>query len=148
MQNNSSIEHKHKKFIERAVESDIVWGLASDEGYALCASREFEDAQVLLFWSDKAYSIAIDNAALKNYQPKSMALSDFLENFLIGMYNEGYLVGTNWDADLQGKESEPLDLALEICDELISQGKDQPFKKYQGVQDFYEQLKKTVEAEE
>ena len=147
MQHTSSSEHKHKKFIERAVESEIVWGMASDEGYALCESREFEETKVLPFWSDKAFAIAVNNTAWSEYQPKSMALPDFLENFLIGMYNEGYLVGTNWDADMNGKECEPLELALEISTELVTQGKELPLKKYQSVQDFHQQVKNAVETE-
>jgi len=145
MQNNFTSDHKHKKFIERAVESEIVWGLASEAGYARCESREFEEAFVLPFWSDKAYAIAINIAG--DYHPKSMSLADFLENFLIGSYNEGYLVGTNWDADMNSKEIEPLDLALEITEELLRQGKDLPLKKYPSIQDFHQQVKNTVEAE-
>lgn len=144
MDNNSSIDHKHRKFIERAIESEIVWGLASDVGYARLESREFEEAFVLPFWSDKAYAIAIN---IGDYEPQSMSLSDFLENFLIGSYNEGYLIGTNLDAEMNGKELEPLDLALQISSELLNQGKNISLKKYPSLEEFHQQVKNTVEAE-
>jgi hypothetical protein len=53
------------------------------------------------------------------------------------MQNDGLLVGTNWDANLFGRESEPLELALQIADQLISKGKDINLKNYQSIEDFH-----------
>ena len=71
-----------------------------------------------------------------------MPLADFIENWLIGMYNDGLLVGTNWDANMFGKEIEPLDLALQLTDELIAKGKRLHLNKYKDIIDYQTQVRK------
>lgn len=144
LQNNSTIEYKHKKFVERVVDSDAVWGLKSPEGFATSDSNDFEDAQVIPFWSDRAYAAILVKDEWKQYNPTSMPLGEFLENWLVGMSGDGLLVGTNWDANMCGKEIEPLELALEITDQLIAKGKTLSFAKYDDLFDFQRQVKQVL----
>lgn len=144
LQDTSTIEYKHKKFVERVVDSDAVWGLESDEGFATSNSNDFVDAAIIPFWSDKAYATALIKEDWKHYKPTSMPLADFIEDWLIGMYNDGLLVGTNWDANLFGKEIEPLELALEIADQGIAKGKSLSLKKYKDIIDYQKQVRKTL----
>jgi hypothetical protein len=144
LQDTSTIEYKHKKFVERIVDLDTVWGLQSDEGFATSDSNDFDDAEVIPFWSDKAYANAVAKEGWEHYQPTSMPLSEFLENWLIGMHNDELLVGTNWDQNMFGKEIEPLDLALEITEQLIAKGKAPTFNNYQNINDYQIQVRKAL----
>src|SRR5215204_2417441 len=90
LQDTSIIENKHKKFVERIVEFEIVWALQSDEGFAASESNDFDDAEVIPFWSDKAYAKAVAKAGWQHYIPEPMSLSDFIENNLVGMHNDGH----------------------------------------------------------
>ena len=123
IQDISTIEHKHRKFVERVVDFEAVWGLESDEGFATSDSNDFEDTKVIPFWSDKAYAAVLIKDSWKHYKPTSMLLVEFIENWLVGMYSDGLLVGTNWDANMFGKEIEPLELAVEIANQVIAKGK-------------------------
>lgn len=143
LQDISTIEYKHKKFIERVVDFDKVWGLESDEGFATSHSNDF-DAEVIPFWSDKAYATAVIKEEWRHYKPTSMPLSDFMENWLVGMYNDGLLVGTNWDANMFGKEIGPLELALEISEEIIAKEKRLNLNKYKDIIDYQTQVKKAL----
>lgn len=41
---------RNEKFIERVSESKLIWGLASEEGWGVCESNEYEDTDVMPFW--------------------------------------------------------------------------------------------------
>ena len=144
LQNTSTIEYKHKKFVERVVDFDAVWGLESDEGFATSDSNDFEEAKVIPFWSDKAYAAALIKDDWKHYKPTSIPLAEFIENWLVGMYSDGLLVGTNWDPNMFGKEIEPLELAVEIADEVIAKGKSLNLNKYKDIVDYQTQIRKAL----
>jgi hypothetical protein len=73
-----------------------------------------------------------------------MPLSDFIENYLVGMHSDGLVVGTNWDANMFGKEIEPLDLALEIAELLISKRKNLELLKFKNINDYHLQVKRAL----
>ena len=144
-QNASTTEYKHRKFIQRVVEFEIVWGLESEEGFATSNSNEDDDTAVIIFWSDRAYANAHVKEDWSNYKTSQMPLAEFIENWLVGMHNDKILVGTNWDANMFGKESEPLQLALEIIDELKSKEKMVKLTKYEDMEDFETQIRRALE---
>ena len=64
-----------------------------------------------------------------------------IENWCLGMANDGLLVGTQFDQNLFGYEVEPLDLILELTTELKSINKDLQFRKFKGIIDLEKQVK-------
>lgn len=123
MQNSATTDYKHRKFIERVVEFEVVWGLKSDFGWVSSPSNDEAALDVLPFWSDRAYAKLLAREEWQNYQPTEIPLADFLEHWLPGMFKDEVLAGTNWDASLNGKECHPLKLALELIDHLKSKNK-------------------------
>lgn len=144
LQDTSTIAYNHKLFIERAVDGGTVWGLQSDEGFARSSANNFDGAEVIPFWSDKAYAMAFAKEGWNHYEPVAMLLAAFLEDWLVGMHNDGLLVGTNWDPNLFGKEVEPLDLAFEIAERVIAKGKDLRLSQYQGINEYYQQVRRAL----
>jgi hypothetical protein len=80
-------------------------------GWATCPSNEYENTNIYVFWSDEAYARRHCKEEWEDYVPTAITLDSFVDNWLKGMHNDGFLVGTNWDANLFGKEVEPIEIA-------------------------------------
>lgn len=104
----------HRLFVEQVVEKEKVWGLRTEEGWVICDSNEFEDRQVMPFWSDRTSALGVATDEWEACEPSSIPIEDFIELWLRGMDEDGVLVGTNWDAELNGDEIEPAELAEEL----------------------------------
>ncbi len=111
-------EIRYKIFIKTITETKTVWGLISDDGWAITESTEFDDSDVMPFWSHKAYAKAVAKEEWSNYNPTEITLDSFLDNWLKGMHEENLLVGVNWNQNLIGKEIEPVELAKDILEKL------------------------------
>jgi hypothetical protein len=110
-------QESHDRFVRTARESGLVWGLKSDQGWAVCESNEYEETDVYPFWSDESLARAHCSEDWADFVPASLALDLFVDTWLAGMSEDGVLVGTNWDADLSGLEVEPDELAAELLGE-------------------------------
>ncbi|RYY85493.1 MAG: DUF2750 domain-containing protein [Chitinophagaceae bacterium] len=139
-------EEQHTLFIKQAVENGSVWALRSSEGYAVSPSNDYDDSEVIPFWShaDGARALATDEWGA--YDVTEVPLAEFLETWMLGMQNEDLLVGTNWDAELAGTELEPIELAYEITSGLLDAGKDLQLEHFDSLQHFHDQLKQALEA--
>jgi len=91
-----------------------VWGIKAEQGWALCSSIEFEETEVLPFFSNKEEAALLCSDDWGEYQPEAIPLESFLEDWLPGMHEDNAMVGLNWNADLEGVEVEPADLAAAI----------------------------------
>ncbi len=116
LQDTATAKENFERFLKRVRESGEVWGLESKSGWAHCPSHEFEDTDVLVFWSDRAYAVSHQKLDWKNHRPTVIPLDEFINSWLKGMHEDGVLVGPNWDANLCGLEVEPLDVAKGLED--------------------------------
>ncbi len=92
-----------------------VWGLMDGNGWALCPSIEFEETEVLPFFSSKEAAALLCSGEWEIYRPESISLESFLDEWLPGIHEDSAMVGLNWNADLEGAEVEPADLAAAIA---------------------------------
>lgn len=150
LQDQITLKTRHRNFVKKVSEKEIVYALKTNEGYATSSSNELEDekgnpVEIICFWSD----ISIAKSCIENewseYEVCELNLSDFLENWCIGMSNDGLLIGTNFDKNLFGYEIEPLDLVLEIISELNTLDRQIELKKFNGIQDLEYQIKSILE---
>lgn len=111
-------EESHDRFVRDVRDCGLVWGLKSDQGWAVCESNEYEDTDVYPFWSDEAAARVHCRDDWADFTPASLALDLFIDTWLAGMSEDGVLVGTNWDEELSGLELEPNDLARELLGEV------------------------------
>lgn len=98
-------------FIEDILATGKVWVLKSEDGWVFCESEEYEEADVIPFWSNKEDAKAHCTDEWANNTVESIDVVAFVENWLTGMAEDGFLVGPNWDANMSGLEVEPGDLA-------------------------------------
>jgi hypothetical protein len=113
----TSLEHHHR-FIRRVALAKSVWGLRNADGWAVADSTEFENVDVMPFWSDEAYARRAARDGWSSYVPTRIPVAEFIDNWLQGMHAEHVLVGTNWDANNCGLEVEPAKLASELLNAL------------------------------
>lgn len=106
---NINSKRRYENFIKRVAENKIVWGLENEDGWCVSESNEYEDAVVMLFWSDEAYARQCAVEEWSHYKPSSIPLDTFMNNWLNGLNDDGLLVGLNWNAKLIGLEIEPFD---------------------------------------
>ncbi len=110
--NDQAIQEKFERFIEQALTSKEVWALEYPEGgFAICPSADFDEVDVYVVWSTKEEAQACCEEDWKDLVPYAIDLDDFVEDWLPGMYKDGFLVGPDWDKTLTGPEVAAMDLA-------------------------------------
>lgn len=111
-------ERNYAQFIKKVVKQNEVWYLHKDGGSAVSPSAKNVDLVVYPFWSDSFYAKVCANNEWAGYKPKAIALTEFLEVWLIPLYQDRRLIGTNWNEELLGKEMNPAQLLLELIKEI------------------------------
>jgi hypothetical protein len=149
LQDSIITKQKHERFIKKVCESEIVWGLKNADGFANTSSNEYEDdneepLELMCFWSEKALAKACAKEEWKEYEPVEIQLSDFIENWCIGMANDNLMVGSNFDQNMFGFEIDPLDLIIELGKKLKEQRKEIKLQNYQRLDDLVHAIEKII----
>ena len=152
-QNEQTLKQRHEKFIQTICVNEKVYALEGEDGFATSYSNELEDEDgnsfdVLCFWSDKAGANACIHSEWTGYQITEIPLAEFLENWCIGMSNDGLLVGTNFDRNLFGYEVDPLEILLEVLNELEETIKQIQLTHFESLEAFEIQVRNAIEFEE
>jgi hypothetical protein len=143
----ATIELKYTRFIEQAVASKSVWGLKSKTGWANSNSQSDDNVSVIPFWSDRISAKGCARDDWKRYLPVEILLADFLENWCVEMADEEVLAGVNWNANMLGKESQALEVALDILTQLKAKDIAIAFKNYSSVDDFIANINEVPDEE-
>ncbi len=114
---SADLDANYQRFIEHIQESGLVWGLQSDDGWVIVDSAEYEETEVMPFWSDEAYAKQHCVGEWAHFAPVSVTLEEFVEDWLVGMDEDGVLVGPNWNDQLEGLEVEPAEIAKRLAEE-------------------------------
>ena len=145
---NANQEANYRKFIQQVADTEQVHGLSEGDIWATSSSNEFEDTEVILFWSDADGAQACASDEWANYKAESLPVAEFLENWCVGMYDDGLLVGANWTSELQGREVDPLVVALDVVQELKHRGKEIKLEQYDSLSELEEQIIDALEGDE
>lgn len=115
---SDDIEENYARFITTAIDCGCIWGLEGDDGWALCPSEKYPDTDVMPFWSEPEFAKVHCQEEWRDYKVIPISIEEFLDEWLPGMHDDVFLIGINWDAEMEGMEVEPLDLLKEFEDEL------------------------------
>lgn len=107
-------DENYDRFIDEALATGCVWGLESDEGWALCPSVNNDDISVMPLWSQPEFAKLHCEEEWAGYRVIPISLEEMLDDWLPGMHEDVLYVGVNWNAELEGEEVEPLDLLEDI----------------------------------
>lgn len=149
-QDHITVKNRHNEFIKTICETEIVYGLKNKMGYATSSSVHYDDEKgkpvgLICFWSEKVRAKSCIKDGWRNYKITEITLSEFIENWCLGMENDGLLIGTQFDKNMFGYEAEPYKLILDLSTELKSISKDLNFNKFNGIQDIEKQVKAVIE---
>ena len=150
LQDSILIANRHKRFIKTVCKSGIVYGLQNHEGFATSSSMHYDNTDgepigIICFWAEKALAKSCVKNDWSDYNVSEIPLSEFMENWCVGMENDGLLIGTEFDRNMFGYEEEPLKLILDLSTELNSIGKSMDFQKFDGISDLVKQVKAITE---
>ena len=145
--NPEEAEKRHQNFITDIVKNKTVWGLTTTKRWATSSSSFFKKVEVMPFWSEENLAISCAKDQWKGYLAGAIPLGEFLENWCAGLYEDHFLAGTNWTADLIGKELEPLDLIIEIIDEIKKQKTEVKLEHFESLEHLEEQVRDMIEDE-
>ncbi|WKE65020.1 DUF2750 domain-containing protein [Gallaecimonas kandeliae] len=109
-------QKSYDSFLARIQESGELWSLNSEDGWVICDSAEFEDAEVMPFWSNKAEADRHCVDQWSDYRAERISLIDFVELWLPNLAEDDILVGPDWNEDLEGLEVEPGDIAESLLE--------------------------------
>ncbi|PMH44913.1 hypothetical protein BCU68_11430 [Vibrio sp. 10N.286.49.B3] len=107
----ADIQANLELFITDSVANKLVWGLRNEEGWLACDSTEFENSEVMPFWSSKEDAMTHNVEEWADFEVLEIPLDIFVEDWLLTLSEDGVLVGINWNQSLEGKELEPSELA-------------------------------------
>jgi len=150
IQDHITVRNRHLKFIKTICETEIVYGLKNKKGFATSSSVHHDDKNgepvgMICFWSEKTRAKSCIKDGWKRYKTTEIPLSEFMESWCLGMENDGLLIGTQFDQNMFGFESEPLELIIELSTELRSIEKDLKLRKFNGIDDLEKQVKTIME---
>jgi hypothetical protein len=114
---SDDFRQNYERFIDEVIELEIVWNLKSKDGFALCESAEFDEAQVMPFWSSEKEAKLACSDDWSAYQPNPVDIDDFIDAWLHGMDDDGIYVGVNWNDELEGAEIEPVIIIEDLLGE-------------------------------
>ena len=145
-QNDNTLNLNIESFVKAVCKSKIVYGLESEEGFAISGSLDYDDengepVEVICFWSEEALAASCIKEDWANYQVVEIPLAEFMENWCIEMNNDGLLAGIDFDEDVSGLEIEPLELALELIKALKAGNKTIAFETYANLADLEKEIK-------
>ncbi|MDP5254942.1 MULTISPECIES: DUF2750 domain-containing protein [unclassified Vibrio] len=107
----TDIEANLALFVKQALENQKVWGLKNDEGWLACESTEFEDTEVMPFWSNQSDAQAHNVDEWSDFDVLEIPLDIFVEDWLITLDEDQVLIGPNWNDQLEGKELSAKEMA-------------------------------------
>lgn len=136
-------------FIENIIKSDKVFVIEFKEEIAISQSLLFKDdagnpVNVVCFWSNKdtALTCCIDD--WKNYKPQEICIATFIEDYLVNVYNESFIVGLDFNEKMEGIEADPLDLILELVKKLKKNKINLEFEYFKNLTDLENQIQKLL----
>jgi hypothetical protein len=141
-----SVKLKYGRFVKQACAGKKLYTLESEDGFVTSDSEDLEDeegepVQVVFFWSEKDQAEACIKNSWADYRVAELPLADFMETWCLELNNEGMLVGADFDWDQPGTEIEPLDLVLELGQELRRNRSSVSFAKYKDLVDLEKQIR-------
>lgn len=151
MKEEATLQKYYTDFISEAVKQEKVFALENKDGIAYCFSNNYEDADgveldVLCYWSSVQRAEICQEKEWQDYKVKEISLTEFMENWCVGMASDGVILGANFDKALYGFESDPLETILDIIKELKLQKKSLKYKNYSDEDDFYNAVKEVIES--
>lgn len=136
-----------QQFVDEVMVSQQVFTAESKEGMAISNSSHFNDDQgnpvgVFCFWSSKSKAKECCVDEWYDFVPVEISLATFIEDYCVGIYNDSLVVGINFDAQMFGIETDPIDLILMLLKEAKLRKLELDFEHFKDLDDIQSQIEK------
>jgi hypothetical protein len=81
---------RYEYLIKKVAENEVVWSLASDDGWVVCGDDE--EHECFPVWPHSRYAEAYADDSWANTSPQTIDLSDWLEKWLPGLEKDNRYV--------------------------------------------------------
>lgn len=140
------IVDNHKRFVEKICATEIVYTLKNVEGYVSAPCNLMEDDEGLpfdkmCFWSNKTLAERCITEEWQDCVIDTIALSTFIESWCVGMSSEGLIAGTEASAEGIGFEIDPLELVLQLAEQLALSRKQVSLNKFTDLDELVRQIR-------
>ncbi|MBU6341027.1 MAG: DUF2750 domain-containing protein [Bacteroidetes bacterium] len=109
-------EKRYDLFVKQVAESEVVYGLGDDEGWAMLGDDD--DADILPFFQDPDVALAFrQSAEFEEYDVMELDVNELLE-WLDNMTEENMLVAVCPNTEFNGAVVEPAMLKADLMKEL------------------------------
>lgn len=149
---SKTLEERYNKFVKKAIETQAVYALKDGKGVAVCPSNHFfydeeeKDAcPVLLFWSEEKRAKLCQKEEWAKYSVSQIPLAEFMELWCLGMYDDGVVVGLDFDHKLFGYEQLPLELLNDLIRQVESTQTKLSFRNFKLLADLKAYLEEIEE---
>ena len=112
----TDLNANYQQLIDEARDSGHLWGLQFGEDWVVCDSNEYSETDVLPLWTSEEAARAHCVDEWVDYKPMPIDLETFFEEWVNDLGEDGVLIGTNWNDDLDGLEVDPLELAKDLAE--------------------------------
>jgi hypothetical protein len=153
LQDNSPFAAKLEQFVKTICETGLVYALESEEGLATSSSNELEyddgePVDLICFWSDKTLAESCLQDDWSDYKVIEISLPEIMEDWCVGMANDGLVVACNFDSDMVGWEIDPLELLMQLIEEIKATNSTIVFEKYESLEDMEQEVREAMEGGE
>jgi len=136
-----------QSFIQQLIANNGVYSLIYKDEFSFVGSNIFnlEDGlpvPVWCFWSNVENANLNRQSDWKLFEPEFFPIANFIEDVLVQMANEGYIIGLEFNENLEGMEADPLDLLLEIIKQLKSANITVELDYFKDIDDLEKQARK------
>mgnify|MGYP003403049839 CR=1 FL=1 len=135
--------------IQQICSSRSIFALKDDTTYASVESLYEQDddgepIEAMCIWStlEKAKENLIDDWS--TYQIEEITINDFIENWCLGIFNDGLVFSLNLNLDGDTQEAQPLDLAYKIAQYTYLEKLEIKLNKFQDISEFIEKIKPLI----
>lgn len=102
-------------FIDEVKTQGELWGLLCDDEWVICDSQDGEDIDVLPLWSSEEAAQALCTDEWADYEPVSITLDEFFDDWVNDLDADGVRIGLDWDEELNGPEVEVMALGQKLA---------------------------------
>ncbi|MBY6185437.1 DUF2750 domain-containing protein [Marinobacter hydrocarbonoclasticus] len=113
------IQPQVRAFIDAVTESGQIWALSAGDDWVVVDSAEFADTDALPLFSTQAGAQALCQEEWAEYEPAAIPVAEFFDKWLESLSEDEVMIGIDWNADLEGAEIDPFDLAKLMADKEI-----------------------------
>ncbi|MGY5450417.1 DUF2750 domain-containing protein [Agarivorans sp. MS3-6] len=113
----STAETNLSAFSKAVIKAGELWVLSADDEFVVVDSIEFENTDVMPLFSNQAAATALCVEDWADYQPVTVKIDDFFDEWLPNLDADKVLVAIDLDENLVGEEIEAFTLAKQLAED-------------------------------